>query len=158
MRIATDIGGTFTDLVVLDDAGNFSIAKSHTTPPNFEEGIIDVIGLGGVEPSRVKDFIHGTTVIINALTEHTGAKCALVTTRGFRDVLEIGRCNRPDLYNIRFKKPVPFVERYLRKEISGRMDYLGNEIEPLDISEVAPLVRYFKKEGVEAVAVCLLHS
>ena len=63
MRIATDIGGTFTDLVVLDDAGNFSIAKSHTTPPNFEEGIIDVIGLGGMEPSRVKDFIHGTTVI-----------------------------------------------------------------------------------------------
>lgn len=158
MRIATDIGGTFTDLVVLDDAGDFSIAKSHTTPPNFEEGIIDVIEAGGIEPSQIKDFIHGTTVIINALTEHTGAKCALITTKGFRDVLEIGRCNRPDLYNIRFRKPAPFVERHLRREVSGRMDYLGNEIEPLDISEVASLVDYFKKEDVEAIAVCLLHS
>ena len=158
MRIATDIGGTFTDLVVLNDAGEFTTAKSHTTPPDFERGIIDVIKIGGVEPSEVKDFVHGTTVIINALTEHTGAKCALITTKGFRDVLEIGRCNRPDLYNIHFKKPVPFVERHLRREVDGRVDYHGNEIEPIVIEQVAPLVEYFKKEGVEAIAICLLHS
>ena len=158
MRIATDIGGTFTDLVVLNDAGEFSTAKSHTTPPDFERGIINVIKVGGVEPSEVKDFVHGTTVIINALTEHTGAKCALITTKGFRDVLEIGRCNRPDLFNLHFKKPVPFVERYLRKEVDGRMDYHGNEVEPLTIGLVAPIVEYFKKEGVEAIAICLLHS
>lgn len=158
MRIATDIGGTFTDLVVLNDAGEFSIAKAHTTPPNFEKGIIDVIDGTGIDASKARDFVHGTTVIINALTEHTGAKTALITTKGFRDVLEIGRCNRPDLYNIFFRKPVPFVERHLSREVDERMDFHGNEIEPLKIEQVAPIVEYFLKEGVEAVAICLLHS
>ncbi|MDT9754991.1 hydantoinase/oxoprolinase N-terminal domain-containing protein [Heyndrickxia coagulans] len=107
MKVATDIGGTFTDLVYVNDRGDLGIAKSHTTPPNFEQGVMDVIQQAGIEPDAIKTFIHGTTVIINALTERKGAKTGLITTKGFRDVLEIARGNRPDLYNVRYQKPKP---------------------------------------------------
>ena len=105
MRVATDIGGTFTDLVYVDDQGVVGVAKSHTTPPNFEQGIIDVIKKSEIDQQTIETFIHGTTVIINALTERKGVKTGLITTQGFRDVLEIGRGNRPDLFNVRYKKP-----------------------------------------------------
>ncbi|MEF9945787.1 MAG: hydantoinase/oxoprolinase family protein [Lachnospiraceae bacterium] len=158
MRIATDIGGTFTDLVAVDDQGRTILTKSHTTPPNFEEGVIQVIKKSGVNPKEMKDFIHGTTTIINALTERKGAKTALLTTKGFRDVLEIARCNRPDLFNMVFAKPRPFIPRYLRKEVTERMDYKGTVVTPLNKEDVKQAVDYFKKEKVEAIAVCYLNS
>ncbi|MFD1435976.1 hydantoinase/oxoprolinase family protein [Kroppenstedtia eburnea] len=158
MRVATDIGGTFTDLVYVDGEGNVGVAKSPTTPPNFEQGVIDVIRKSGVDPESIQTFIHGTTVIINALTERKGVKTGLITTAGFRDVLEIARGNRPDLFNLRYKKPEPFVERYLRQEVTERMNQLGEEIVPLDEDRIKELVDYFKKEEVDAIAVAYLHA
>ncbi|AEP00053.1 MULTISPECIES: hydantoinase/oxoprolinase family protein [Heyndrickxia] len=158
MKVATDIGGTFTDLVYVNDRGDLGIAKSHTTPPNFEQGVMDVIQQAGIEPDAIKTFIHGTTVIINALTERKGAKTGLITTKGFRDVLEIARGNRPDLYNVRYQKPTPFVERYLRKEVEERLNYKGEELTPLNKNEIKEIVDFFKKEKVEAIAVSFLHS
>ncbi|MEW9676625.1 hydantoinase/oxoprolinase family protein [Lentibacillus sp. L22] len=158
MRVATDIGGTFTDLVYVDDNGQIEVAKSHTTPPNFEKGVIDVIDKSNIDKKEIFTFIHGTTVIINALTERKGAKTGLITTKGFRDVLEIARGNRPDLFNIRYKKPEPFIERHLRKEVNERLNYKGEVLTPLDDEQIKEIVEYFKKEKVEAIAVAYLHS
>lgn len=158
MRVATDIGGTFTDLVSVDKDGKITIAKSHSTPPNFEQGVIDVLEKREVNITELEDFIHGTTVIINALTERKGCKTGLITTKGFRDVLEIGRGNRPDLFNVRFRKPVPFVPRYLRQEVTERLNYKGEVLTPLDREQLQDIIAYFKKEKVEALAVAYLHA
>ncbi|MBM7855063.1 N-methylhydantoinase A [Desulfohalotomaculum tongense] len=158
MRVATDIGGTFTDLVSVDEQGKTTIAKSHTTPPNFEQGVIDVIEKSGINAKEIETFIHGTTVIINALTERKGAKTGLITTKGFRDVLEIARGNRPDLFNIRYQKPAPFVPRYLRREVEERLNYKGEVLTPLNKEQIKNIVEYFKKENVEAIAVAYLHA
>lgn len=158
MRIATDIGGTFTDLVYVTDEGEFGMAKAHTTPPHFEQGVLNVIAASEIPPESIKMFIHGTTVIINALTERKGVKTGLITTKGFRDVLEIARGNRPDLYNFRYQKPEPFVERYLRREVEERLNYKGEVVTPLNEEQVAEIVASFKEEQVEAIAVVFLHS
>jgi N-methylhydantoinase A len=158
MRVATDIGGTFTDLVYVDNDGKVGVAKSHTTPPNFEQGVMDVIEKSGVDQKSIQTFIHGTTVIINALTERKGVKTALITTKGFRDVLEIARGNRPDLFNVRYKKPAPFVERYLRQEVDERLNQKGEVVTALNKEQVKELIAYFKKENVEAIAVSYLHA
>ncbi|WP_017728853.1 hydantoinase/oxoprolinase family protein [Halalkalibacterium ligniniphilum] len=158
MRVATDIGGTFTDLVYVDQQGKIGVAKSHTTPPNFEKGVMDVIGVSGIDMDQLETFIHGTTVIINALTERKGVKTALITTKGFRDVLEIARGNRPDLFNVRYEKPVPFVPRYLRQEVEERLNYEGEVLQPLNKTDLEDIVDYFKQENVEAIAVSYLHS
>lgn len=158
LRIATDIGGTFTDMVFVDKDGKVGFAKSHTTPPFFEQGVIDVIECSGIDKSSIEAFIHGTTVIINTLTERKGVKTGLITTKGFRDVLEIARGNRPDLYNFRYQKPVPFVERYLRREVEERLNYKGEIIVPLNEEQLKEIIAFFKKEQVEAIAVSYLHS
>ena len=113
---------------------------------------------GGVAPREVDFLAHGTTVVINALTERRGAKVGLITTEGFRDTLEIARGNRPDLFNLHYRKPKPFVPRYLRRELPGRMNYRGAEVRALDLSPVAAIVADFRADGVEAVAICFLHS
>lgn len=130
MRVATDIGGTFTDLVAIGEDGTLVQEKAHTTPPNFEAGVMDVLEKSGVKPESITAFFHGTTTIINALTERKGAKTALLTTRGFRDVLELARGNRPDLFNMVFEKPAPFIPRYLRREVTERVSYDGKVITP----------------------------
>ncbi|MFS0644454.1 hydantoinase/oxoprolinase family protein [Siminovitchia sp. 179-K 8D1 HS] len=158
MRVATDIGGTFTDLVYINEEGEFGVAKSHTTPPNFDEGVIDVIRKSELNQEAISTFIHGTTLIINALTEKKGVKTGLITTKGFRDVLEIARGNRPDLFNTRYKKPKPFVERALRREVEERLNYKGEVITPLNKDDIVRAVKYFQKENVEAIAVAYLHS
>src|SRR5699024_8261153 len=109
-RVATDIGGTFTDLVYIDEQGGISIDKGSTTPPYFENGVIELLEKNKLNQNNINYFIHGTTVVINAITERQGVKTGLITTKGFRDVLEIARGNRPDLFNIRYKKPKPFVD------------------------------------------------
>lgn len=158
MRVATDIGGTFTDLVFVDQQGKIGVAKSHTTPPNFEKGVLDVISVSGINTDQLETFIHGTTVIINALTERKGVKTGLITTKGFRDVLEIARGNRPDLFNIHYEKPLPFVPRYLRQEVEERMNYKGEVVQALHKERLKEIIEYFKKEKVEAIAVSFLHS
>src|SRR5215468_8695741 len=131
VRLAVDIGGTFTDLVAVDTvSGNVVRAKADTTP-NMSDGVLTALARSGVPADSISAFIHGTTVVINAVTERRGAPTALVTTRGFRDVLEIGRANRPDLYNLAYAKPVPFVPRRFRFEVTERMSYRGAVVEPL---------------------------
>ena len=160
LRIATDVGGTFTDLVGLEvnNDGTTSIvtAKSGTTPPDFERGIFAVVEQSGLPIESISSHIHGTTVVINALTERKGVKVGLITTEGFRDTLEIARGNRPDLFNLDYVKPPPFVPRHLRREVSGRLTYQGEERIALDLSGVDEIVADFQREGVEAVAVLSL--
>jgi N-methylhydantoinase A len=163
IRAATDVGGTFTDLVYFKTNPNtrkqeIITAKVDTTPPNFEEGVMDVLQKGQLEPSDIAFLAHGTTVVINALTERKGVKTALITTEGFRDSIEIARGNRPDFFNLFYKKPAPFVPRYLRREVPGRMSPQGVERQALDLSGLKKILESFKQEGVQAVALCLLHS
>jgi N-methylhydantoinase A len=159
MRVASDIGGTFTDLVCLDEkTGKMSVGKASTTPKNFAEGVIQTLMKAGLKVPDTRFFVHGSTIVINALTERKGAKTGLITTRGFRDVLEITRANRPDLYNMYYTKPKPFVPRQYRLEVTERINYKGEVLIPLNEKEVKQAVRFFKKEGIETIAVCFLHS
>ncbi|MFD1255100.1 Acetophenone carboxylase gamma subunit [Devosia equisanguinis] len=163
IRVATDVGGTFTDLVCFEtdlSTGKATIktAKSDTTPPNFEQGVLNVIAKSSVSPSEIDFLAHGTTVVINALTERKGVKVGLITTEGFRDTLEIARGNRPDFFNLDYRKPKPFVERYLRREVPGRMTYKGEEVTQLDLSGLPAILDDFRKDGVEAIAISFLHS
>lgn len=161
-RAATDVGGTFTDLVAVETLPQGGVriitAKTDTTPPNFEQGVLDVLAKGGVSPGDISHLAHGTTVVINALTERKGVSVGLITTKGFRDTLEIARGNRPDFFNLAYAKPAPFVPRHLRAELPGRMDYHGQELAPLDLSPLPAILDGFRAEGVQAVAICFLHS
>jgi len=163
LHLATDVGGTFTDLVSFgrDPVTGRQVvhtAKADTTPPEFERGVLNVIDRAGITLSDVTFMTHGTTVIINALTERKGACTGLITTSGFRDVLEIARGNRPDFFNLHYVKPPPFVPRRLRREVPGRMNYKGEELHALDLSVLPQILDDFRLEGVEAIAICLLHS
>jgi N-methylhydantoinase A len=159
MRVATDIGGTFTDLIYLDEAtGELGLIKASTTPHNFAIGVEDTLEKSGINVADTSFFVHGSTIIINALTERKGVKTGLITTRGFRDVLEITRANRPDIYNMYYTKPVPFVPRYLRLEVGERVNYKGEELVPLNEDDVRTAAEFLKKEGIEAIAVCFLHA
>lgn len=162
LRVATDVGGTFTDLVAFeihpDGTTTIRTAKSDTTPPDYEQGVLDVLDKGGINPVRIDFLAHGTTVVINALTERKGVRVGLITTEGFRDTLEIARGNRPDFFNLFYEKPKPFVPRYLRRELPERMTYRGEVMRELDLSPLADIVATFKAAGVEAVAISFLHS
>lgn len=163
VRVATDVGGTFTDLVYFESnpaTGQQTIrtAKVDTTPPNFAQGVLNVIHKAGIALDTVDFLAHGTTVVINALTERRGVKTALITTQGFRDSLEIARANRPDYFNLKWAKPTPFVARYLRRELSGRLHTDGSEREPLDLSTLPAIIDDLRADGVQAIAICLLHA
>lgn len=159
MRLASDIGGTFTDLVYLDEhTGRLGSAKADTTSPAFERGVIDTVHKAAITERTVTFFVHGTTVIINALTERKGVRTGLITTRGFRDVLEIGRANRPDLYNLTYAKPTPFVPRALRLEVTERVNYKGEVLVPLADDEVLAAGAQLAGEQVEGIAICFLHA
>jgi N-methylhydantoinase A len=158
-RLATDIGGTFTDLVYYDeDTGDLSVAKSLTTPRDLTQGIADTIGLAGIDTAEIDFFVHGGTTVINAITERKGVKTALVTTAGFRDVLEIARGNRPDLYNLRFRKEEAFVPRALRFEVRERLDAKGDVLQPLMLEDLDGIAQACRSAGVEAIAILFLHS
>ena len=157
--VAVDIGGTFTDLAALDpETGELRFSKRLTTPPNFEQGAFDCIVKAGIDPKAITILRHATTVVINALLERSGARTALVTTEGFRDILEIGRGNRPESFNILYRRLPPLVPRTLRFEIEERMDARGNVLRPLNRGALQALAERIKAAGVEAVAVCLLHA
>lgn len=159
MRVASDIGGTFTDLAYLDEkSGEVGMAKVSTIPADFAEGVVETLNKAQLSVPDTSYFVHGSTVIINALTERKGVKTGLITTKGFRDVLEIGRANRPDIYNMYYTKPPPFVPRYLRLEVGERMNYKGEVLTPLDEADVRSAVDKLRAEGVKALAVCFLHS
>ena len=157
--VAIDIGGTFTDLIGFDEkAQQFVQAKSLTTPAHLVQGIIDCLRKSGIEASAIDELIHGSTIAINTLIERTGAKTALVVTRGTRDVYIIGRGNRPEAYNLLFHKHQPLVSRRLTREVEERLLASGEEHQPLSRASVQAACDLLAAEGVEAVAVCFLHS
>lgn len=162
MRVATDIGGTFTDLVFFTSTSQsnhyIGSVKSHTTPQNFENGIMDAIESAEITLRNVDFLAHGTTIVINAITERKGAKTGLITTKGFRDVLEIARANRPDLFNFNFIKQAPFVERHLRLEVDERVNYKGKILKAINPKDVLKAIKVFRKEKVKSIAICCLHA
>jgi N-methylhydantoinase A len=158
MRIAVDIGGTFTDLVAVDDQGQIYRSKSLTTPDDLARAIQDCLAAEKIQVSKASFFVHGSTVTINAVLERKGARTGLITTQGFRDVYEIGRGNRPEGYNLFFKRPVPLVSRDLRFEVDERLYATGEVLRPLDETSAANAISALRAAAVESVAVCLLHS
>lgn len=159
LHVALDIGGTFTDLVAIDDdSGELRHAKSSTTPDDLTVGIARCLEKSRVELERCETFIHGATVAINTLVEHTGARTVLLTTQGARDVYLIGRGNRPEAYNVFFQRPVPLVRRAMILEVAERMAADGNAILPLTEEAIADACARVARLKPESVAVCLLHA
>ena len=182
MRIGADVGGTFTDVVLIDASGNIWTHKVPSTPPDFEQAVLNAIEhllrttnatplrrgerqgipspppLSGGSGATVSEVAHGTTVATNAVLEKRGAKTALITTKGFRDVLELRRIRAPQMYDLFFEKPEALVERYLRFELTERISASGEVLIPLSESELWQLKEELEKEAVESVAVCTLHA
>lgn len=163
MKLGIDIGGTFTDFVLYDEKSEgIFFAKSLTTYPDPTNGIFDGIeeleNRFGLDVSKVETIVHGTTLVTNAVIERKGAKTALVSTRGFEDVLEIGRELRYDIYDLFLTMPKPLVSRDLRIGITERVDTHGKVVTPLQKEELSSISELIKREDVQAVAVCLLNS
>lgn len=158
-RIGIDIGGTFTDLVLYDEAAHtLTRVKALSTPGEPERGLLRAFELAGVHAEEVSVLIHGTTLVTNLIIERTGARTGLITTKGFRDTLEIMRFDRQHLYDLQWDKPTPLVPRHLRLEVDERIDHTGRIVRPLKPEAVVPVVQALVRQGVEAVAVCLLHA
>jgi N-methylhydantoinase A len=159
LRLAADIGGTFTDVAVFDDrTGALTFGKALSTPQHLVEGINAGVARAGSDYRSAGLFLHGSTIAINAILERTGAKTALLVTEGFRDIYEIGRINRPDAYNLFFRKHEPLVERALRFEVKERILADGEIDTPLDEIEIAALGEKLEKLGIEATAILFLNS
>jgi N-methylhydantoinase A len=162
-RIGVDSGGTFTDVCLFDDAtGRVAVWKVSSTPADPSDGIARGVDEGlaevGAGAADVGYFGHGTTVATNALIQHRGVKTGLITTDGFRDLLEIGRQKRPDLYDMQADKPPVLVSRDLRLEVPERMRHDGTVETPLDEDAFRHAVQTLRAAGVEAVAVCFLYG
>jgi N-methylhydantoinase A len=159
-RIGADIGGTFTDIAFVGGDGELTVRKVASTAPDFGRAVAEVIAelaaAGTVDADT--EVIHGTTVATNAILERRGARTALITTAGFRDVLELRRARSPELYDARYVPPPPLVERRWRLEVGERVGPKGEVLRALDPDEVRRLVRFIEAEGIESIAVCLLHS
>src|SRR5919199_777426 len=162
-RVGIDVGGTFTDLLLVDDAtGEITVGKELTTPADPAQAIEAVLdgalAARGLAPAALGRLIHGTTLVTNALIERKGARMALLATRGFRDAVEIGREHRYDLYDLFLEMPRPLVQRYLRFDVPERILADGSVRDPLDEAYVERLLRELAARGVQAVAVCFLHG
>src|SRR2546425_2225574 len=161
-RLGIDIGGTFTDLVLLDAQGRARSAKvlttSHDPLRGLLEGVRLILGETAVTPEHVAHVVHGTTLITNAVIEMKGARTALLTTAGFEDVLEIGREQRYDLYDLEMRMPDPIVRRRLRLGVVERTDARGEIREPVDAASIERAIEALTSASVEAVAICFLHA
>ncbi|MDO8878346.1 MAG: hydantoinase/oxoprolinase family protein [Pseudolabrys sp.] len=159
LRLSADVGGTFTDVAAFDEkTGRLKLGKTLTTPQRLVDGIETGVGKADAAFSAAQLFLHGTTVAINTILERTGAPCALLTTQGFRDIYEIGRVNRPEAYNLFFKKHVPLIDRDMRFDIRERMDASGKILIPLDEAQVLEVAGEAVRKGVKAIAILFLHS
>ncbi|MCE4541838.1 MULTISPECIES: hydantoinase/oxoprolinase family protein [unclassified Caballeronia] len=161
-RAGVDIGGTFTDIVVIDDQGVVHTKKVSSTPQDY--GVAIVTGLEallaslGATPRQVTELVHATTIATNTVLEGKGARTALVTTRGFRDVVEIGRLRVPMLYNLAYRKPAPLAKRRHRYEVDERLNADGSIAKALDEAEVLAVAERIAEQNIEAVAISLLHA
>jgi N-methylhydantoinase A len=162
VRVGVDIGGTFTDIVLLDDQGQIQTKKVSSSVDDYARAIVDglreVFDEAGLSGGDVVEVLHGTTVASNAILEARGARTGLITTKGFRDVLEIRRLRMPRLYDLTWEKPAPLVERCLRLEVDERISAGGEIQRRLDPAEVDRVLDRLVGEGIEALAVCLLNS
>ena len=158
VRLAADIGGTFTDIALLDDkTGQLTFSKTLSTPDRLVDGIISGVVKAGSDYASANLFLHGSTIAINTMLERTGAKTALITTDGFRDVYEIGRINRPDAYNLYFQKHKPLIERALRFEVKERVRADGEVVTALDETGLAALSEKLEELGIEAAAIMFIN-
>ncbi|MEM2210462.1 MAG: hydantoinase/oxoprolinase family protein [Nitrososphaerales archaeon] len=162
-RVGVDIGGTFTDLVALGESGEIINIKVPTTPKNPSIGVLDSFHrfTKGIDVKDIELIVHATTIATNAIlgqVELNLPKTALITTYGFKDIVEIGRQRRAELYNLFFQKPKQLIQRKFRFEVRERIDAFGNIIEPLNINDVYSIIDKIKSEGIEAVAICFLNS
>lgn len=167
-RLAADIGGTFTDLVLLDAGGGVHVAKTLSTPGDFKEGVLSGVerilsdagarAEGAVALADVDYFVHGATVVLNALLERKLPQAALVTTAGFRDVLEIMRTNNPRMYELKWIKPKPIIPRHLRFEVAERVRHTGEVLSELDEAGTRAVARRIAVLGIRSVALCFLHA
>mgnify|MGYP006170866079 CR=1 FL=1 len=159
LRVAVDIGGTFTDMAAFDEAtGKLLFGKALSTHGQLVNGIQATLDSASIDLKDGNLFLHGSTIAINTLLERNGANTALLITEGFRDIYEIGRVNRPDAYNLFFNKHQPLVKRSLRFEVAERLRADGSTHKPLDEAAVRELAKELRGQGIEAVAVLLLHS
>lgn len=156
-RVAVDIGGTFTDAVAIGADGTERTAKALSTPDDLAVGVLDAVRGLGLDLSEVEVFVHGTTAGLNAVLERRGARVALVTTKGFRDVYEIGRANRPAMYDVRYRPPQPFARRRDVYEVDERMTADGLVLTPIEPAEIRALAAELAGR-YDAVAICLLHA
>jgi len=162
-RVGLDIGGTFTDFVLLDQAtGEVRLHKCLTTPEDPSagalEGLAALLAEAGLKMRDLAALVHGTTLVTNTIIERRGARIGLLTTRGFRDILEMGTEQRYDIHDLFLQFPEPIVPRGLRREIAERVSRDGDVVTPLDLDQARSEIRYLVEAGVEAIAVCLLHS
>jgi N-methylhydantoinase A/oxoprolinase/acetone carboxylase beta subunit len=163
-QLCFDVGGTFTDVVSLnEDTGDIAVTKVLTTPSEpaiaVKAGLQELINEVGIKTNTVTKAVRGsTTLITNCLIERKGKKTALITTKGFRDIIEMGKEWRYDIYDLFLKMAEPLVPRYLRRGVNERIDKTGSILQKLDIDEVKNILREFKQEGVEAIAICFLFS
>jgi N-methylhydantoinase A len=157
-RIGVDVGGTFTDVILQRPDGRATIRKLLSTPPNYDAAVVEAVAGMTPQPDEVAGIVHGTTVATNAVLERRGALTALVTTAGFRDVLELRRLRIPHMYDPFWRKPDPLVPRRRRYEVSERVTADGTVLRPLDAGEARAVAARLRADGVESIAVCLLHS
>ena len=158
-RLAADVGGTFTDIAAFDPtSGKTHYGKTLSTPTALIDGVSEGVAKAELQFATTGMFLHGTTVAINTILERTGALSALLITRGFRDIYEIGRVNRPQAYHLYFSKHQPLIERALRLEINERLDAQGNVLEPLDETQIRHIAQELRNMGVQAIAILFLHS
>jgi N-methylhydantoinase A len=160
--VGADVGGTFTDIVLIDAERGLALRKLPSTPDDFGraivDGVADLLPVHAVLPEAIGDVVHGTTVATNTILEFKGALTGLLTTRGFRDVLELRRLRVPKLYDLFWAKPRPLVERALRLEIEERIDPTGRVLQPLNVEQAEKAAEHLVAQGVQAVAVALLHA
>ncbi len=163
-RIGIDTGGTNTDVVLTNvESGKVYYTKTPTTPKELlkgiNKGISKIVDECKIIPQEIKELIYGTTIVVNMIAQKESEATALITTKGFKDVLEIGRAYRSEnIYDIYIEKPEPLVKRNLRFEVSERMNFLGRELEPVNEQEVIDIIENLKCKNIRAIAVCLMHS
>ena len=159
LRVATDIGGTFTDVVVYDPRRRrYTTAKAPSQGDDLASGVMDALGLVVDDPAEVESFVHGSTVGLNAFLQRRGERAILLATAGASDVYHIARGNRLDMYNIRYRKPAPLIPRRDIIPIRGRLDFEGNELAPLDHDDLRRAAERIRSEGVRSVAIAFLFS
>ncbi|MCS7103318.1 MAG: hydantoinase/oxoprolinase family protein, partial [Candidatus Korarchaeum sp.] len=159
LRIGIDIGGAFTDLVSYnDETGEMTWVKVETTPADPSIGVLNSVKKSGISMKNAKVIVHGQTLVINTIITKSGAKVGLITTKGYRDNLEIQRSNRRDMYNFRYKKPEPFVPRYLRLEVDERIMADGSVLKELNEEQVRRVARRLLEEGIESICISFINS